>query len=60
VDWRIAVYALLSVLAHGVSGRPLSAWMQRQELTSDGDTERAAIRARSPHATTLPENAGDV
>jgi len=38
---------LLSVLAHGISGRPLSAWLRRQEPTPDARDEQAVIRTRS-------------
>ena len=44
----IVLTVLLSVIAHGVSGRPLAAWMRRQEPTSD-EAERAVIRPQSPH-----------
>lgn len=43
----IVLTVLLSVVAHGVSGRPLTAWMRRQEPSSDGDAEGAVIRPRS-------------
>ncbi len=42
----IVLTVLLSVVAHGVSGRPLAAWMRRQELDSDGAGD-TAIRPRS-------------
>jgi NhaP-type Na+/H+ or K+/H+ antiporter len=43
----IVLTVLLSVVAHGVSGRPLSAWMSRQESASDRNTEAAVIRPRT-------------
>ena len=43
----IALTVLLSVILHGVSGRPLSAWLRRQEPTVDGVVDDAAIRPRS-------------
>jgi NhaP-type Na+/H+ or K+/H+ antiporter len=45
----IVLTVLLSVMAHGVSGRPLSAWLRKQEAPTEGGAEAAAIRARSPH-----------
>ena len=44
----IVLTVLLSVLAHGISSRPLTAWMQRQGPASDGGTGGTAIRPRSP------------
>ena len=41
----IVLTVLLSVIAHGVSGRPLSGWMRRQEPASDhASGEDAPIR----------------
>jgi NhaP-type Na+/H+ or K+/H+ antiporter len=44
----IVLTVLLSVVAHGISGRPLTAWMRRQEPASDRAVEDTVIRPRSP------------
>jgi NhaP-type Na+/H+ or K+/H+ antiporter len=44
----IVLTVLLSVIAHGMSGRPLSAWMGRQEPTPEGSTDEVAVLPRSP------------
>jgi NhaP-type Na+/H+ or K+/H+ antiporter len=44
----IVLTVLLSVIAHGVSGQPLSKWMRRQEPRPEG-AHGTAIRPRSPH-----------
>jgi NhaP-type Na+/H+ or K+/H+ antiporter len=44
----IVLTVLLSVIAHGISGRPLTLWMRRQAPTSDGGNEGGVIRPRSP------------
>ena len=43
----IVLTVLLSVVAHGISGRPLSTWMGRHEPASDGTIEDTVIRPRS-------------
>ena len=43
----IVLTVLLSVLLHGVSGRPLSTWMRHQEPMAARDADDAAIRPRS-------------
>jgi NhaP-type Na+/H+ or K+/H+ antiporter len=45
----IVLTVLLSVIAHGISGRPFSAWFGRQEPTPEGSTgDEVAILSRSP------------
>ena len=44
----IVLTVLLSVVAHGISGRPLTARMRRQRPASDGGVGDTAIRPRSP------------
>ncbi len=43
----IVLTVLLSVIAHGITGRPLTAWMRQQHPDSDG-ADDTAIRPRSP------------
>ena len=43
----IVLTVLLSVIAHGLSGRPLTAWMARQEPKSEPSADEAVIRPRS-------------
>jgi len=43
----IVLTVLLSVIAHGISGRPLTAWMRQQDPDPDG-ADDTAIRPRSP------------
>jgi NhaP-type Na+/H+ or K+/H+ antiporter len=43
----IVLTVLLSVIAHGVSGRPLTLWMRRRAPTSDGSAEDGVIRPRT-------------
>ena len=45
----IVLTVLLSVLAHGISARPLTAWMRRQEPTVDHGNDQARIRHRSTY-----------
>lgn len=44
----IVLTVLLSVIAHGISGRPFSAWMGRQEPTPEGSTDEVPSLSRSP------------
>ena len=44
----ITLTVLLSVIAHGVSARPLAAWLRRAEPASDAVADEPAIRHR-PH-----------
>ncbi len=44
----IVLTVVLSVFAHGLSARPLSAWMRRTEPSSTTDSGSAPIRHRSP------------
>lgn len=46
----IVLTVLLSVILHGVSGRPLSAWLRRREPTAGGVADEGAIRPRTPRA----------
>jgi NhaP-type Na+/H+ or K+/H+ antiporter len=50
----IVLTVLLSVVAHGISGRPLSAWLRRHEPPSD-ESEGAVIRPRLRSATVRSE-----
>ena len=45
----IVLTVLLSVLAHGVSGRPLTAWMRRQEPVTD--QERCGLTDPAPRCS---------
>jgi NhaP-type Na+/H+ or K+/H+ antiporter len=45
----IVLTVLLSVLAHGISARPLTAWMRRQEPTVAHGAVETRIRHRSTY-----------
>ena len=47
----IVLTVLLSVLAHGISARPLTAWMRRQEPTTEQPPDAEPIRHRSPYGS---------
>jgi NhaP-type Na+/H+ or K+/H+ antiporter len=44
----IVLTVLLSVVLHGISGRPLTAWLRRQALTTEVIAPNAVIRPPSP------------
>ena len=44
----IVLTVLLSVIAHGITGRPLTAWMRRQDHPASDASDDTAIRPRSP------------
>ena len=47
----IVLTVLLSVLAHGISARPLTAWVRRREPTGEQPTDDKPIRHRSPYGS---------
>jgi sodium/hydrogen antiporter len=47
----IVLTVLLSVLAHGISARPLTAWVRRREPPSEHPTDDKPIRHRSPYGS---------
>ena len=49
----IVLTVLLSVIAHGISGRPLTTWMRGHEATSD-EPDDAVIRPASRWAVVEP------
>ena len=45
----IVLTVLLSVLAHGISARPLTSWVRRREPSAEHPTDDKPIRHRSPY-----------
>ena len=50
----IVLTVVLSVLAHGMSARPLAAWLRRSEPSTDGDGRSSPIQHRSPFGRRQP------
>jgi NhaP-type Na+/H+ or K+/H+ antiporter len=50
----IVLTVLLSVVAHGISARPLTAWMKQHAPEQNTDDESSAIRSPSPFGRSRP------